>query len=87
MAPGATQECRLRVEARPNATGERTLLFTQRILFDGVVDPNLGDNVAALRMFFTNPLPVPSTSASLLAALTILLALIGLGALAGPHRD
>ena len=87
IAPGATQECRLRVEARPNATGERTLLFTQRILFDGVVDPNLDDNVAALRMIFTNPLPVPSTRASLLAALTILLALIGVGALAGPHRD
>lgn len=87
LAPGETRACNFRVEALSNAAGTRDLLFTQRIWFDGVIDPQINNNVAALRMIFANPLPVPSTSASLLAALTILLALIGLGALAGPHRD
>lgn len=80
IAPGETRECRIRVEARPNATGERSLRFTQRIFFDGVVDPNLTDNIATLRMIFSDPPaePVPTASKTMLAVLALVLMLVGL---------
>lgn len=87
IAPGETRECRIRVEARPNATGERTLRFTQRIFYDGVVDPNLGDNVVTLRMIFSDPpaFPVPTISKTMLAVMGMLLALVGVASFARPY--
>jgi hypothetical protein len=84
IAPGETRECRIRVEARPSATGERSLRFTQRIFYDGVVDPNLADNVATLRMIFSDPpaQSVPTASKTMLAVLGWLLALIGIASFA-----
>jgi hypothetical protein len=84
IAPGETRECRIRVEARPNATGERTLRFTQRIFYDGVVDPNLADNIATLRMIFSDPpaQPVPTASKTMLAVLALMLLLVGLASYA-----
>jgi hypothetical protein len=84
IAPGETRECRIRVEARPNATGERTLRFTQRIFYDGVVDPNLADNIATLRMIFSDPpaVPVPAASKTMLAVLALMLLLVGLASYA-----
>lgn len=84
IAPGETRECRIRVEARPNATGERSLRFTQRIFYDGVVDPNLADNIATLRMIFSDPpaQPVPTASKTMLAVMGLLLALIGIASFA-----
>ena len=88
IAPGETRECRIRVEARPNASGERSLRFTQRIFYDGVVDPNLGDNIATLRMIFTDPPaePVPGVSRTMLAVLALLLLLVGLARVARYDR-
>lgn len=84
IAPGETRECRIRVEARPNASGERTLRFTQRIFYDGVVDPNLADNIATLRMIFSDPpaVPVPAASKTMLAVLALMLLLVGLASYA-----
>jgi hypothetical protein len=84
IAPGETRECRIRVEARPNASGERSLRFTQRIFFDGVVDPNLADNIATLRMIFSDPPaePVPTANRTMLAVLALLLALVGVASFA-----
>lgn len=84
IAPGETRECRIRVEARPNASGERSLRFTQRIFFDGVIDPNLTDNIATLRMIFSDPPaePVPIASKTMLAVLALLLALVGVASFA-----
>ena len=87
IAPGETRECRIRVEARQNATGERSLRFTQRILFPGVVDPNLGDNIATLQMIFSDPpaVPVPTISKTMLAVMGMLLALVGVASFARPY--
>lgn len=88
LAPGETRECRYRVEALRNATGERTLLFTQRLQFPGVIDPDLSNNIAPLRMMFSDPppLPVPTGSRAMLAVLALLLGLIGTAALAARER-
>jgi hypothetical protein len=87
ILPGETRECRVRVEARPNASGERSLRFTQRIFYDGVVDPNLADNVATLRMIFSDPpaQPVPVNGKVMLAALALLLAMVAFARLARAH--
>ena len=88
IAPGETRECRIRVDARPSASGERSLRFTQRIFYDGVVDPNLADNVATLRMIFSDPPaePVPAISRTMLAVMLLLLAWTGAASLARGGR-
>jgi hypothetical protein len=88
IAPGETRECRIRVDARPNASGERSLRFTQRIFYDGVVDPNLADNVATLRMIFSDPPaePVPAISRTMLAVMLLLIAWVGVASLARGGR-
>jgi hypothetical protein len=88
IAPGETRECRIRVEARQNATGERSLRFTQRILFPGVVDPNLADNIATLQMIFSEPpaVPVPAASRTMLVVMALLLALVGVASFARSYN-
>jgi hypothetical protein len=88
IAPGETRECRIRIDARANASGERSLHFTQRIFYDGVVDPNLADNVATLRMIFTDPPaePVPAVSRTILAVMLLMFAWVGLASLAREGR-
>lgn len=88
IAPGETRECRLRVSARPDASGERTIRFTQRVFFDGVVDPDLSNNLASLRMIFGEPpaVPVPATGHAALAVLMLLVMLLAAAWLAQPAR-